>query len=385
MTMRRNRRRPITRLATLGLAALVALIAACGTRGNGEEGEGEGEGGSDAVQPVVGAATAPVTVGPFTETVAAMGSVVARAGHSAALAAPAPTRVSRVYVATGAHVRRGEPLVELEQSTFQANARSADAALAAAEQAYERARRLVSEGIAPRKDEEQAAADLARARADVVAARREAQLSVLRSPIDGVVTRMAATLGASADPSQALVEVADPTTVDALLAVTPSDAARIHPGAAVTLSAGQQPGGEPLGVGRVADVAGAVDSVSRSVAVRVRVTAPRRALRIGETVFGAIAVATRARAVSAPLEALVPEGDGYKVFVVDSAGIAHSRAVTVGARADSMAEITRGLAPGERVVTYGAYGVQDSARIVPVGRGRGARRAPPAGDTEGRR
>ena len=35
----------------------------------------------------------------------------------------------------------------------------------------------------------------------------------------------------------------------------------------------------------------------------------------------------------------------------------------VGARSDSVAEIVSGLAPGETVVTAGAYGIEDGARI----------------------
>jgi multidrug efflux pump subunit AcrA (membrane-fusion protein) len=37
--------------------------------------------------------------------------------------------------------------------------------------------------------------------------------------------------------------------------------------------------------------------------------------------------------------------------------------VTIGARTDSTAEITEGLKGGERVVTYGAYGVEDSVKV----------------------
>ena len=70
--------------------------------------------------------------------------------------------------------------------------------------------------------------------------------------------------------------------------------------------------------------------------------------------------------MAVPLESLVPEGDGFKVFVVDSAGIAHGRPVTVGARTETLAEITAGLSGGETVVTYGAFGVEDSAKIVPA-------------------
>ena len=59
----------------------------------------------------------------------------------------------------------------------------------------------------------------------------------------------------------------------------------------------------------------------------------------------------------------MPDGEGFKVFVVDAENIAHEQPVKVGARTDSTAEITEGLKGGERVVTYGAYGVEDSVKV----------------------
>jgi membrane fusion protein (multidrug efflux system) len=115
----------------------------------------------------------------------------------------------------------------------------------------------------------------------------------------------------------------------------------------------------------VVDVGAAVDSASRSVVVRVRMPAARRPLSIGETVFGEIAVGTHPNAIVIPAQALVPEGDGYKVFVVDARNIAHAQPVTIGARADSTVEIASGLTAGQRIVTFGAFGMQDSAKVVP--------------------
>ena len=80
--------------------------------------------------------------------------------------------------------------------------------------------------------------------------------------------------------------------------------------------------------------------------------------------YGEIGLATRPNAVTVPIAALVPEGDGFKVFVVDGAGVAHARAVTVGARTESTAEVNTGLTGGERIVTYGAYGLEDGATVV---------------------
>lgn len=367
---RRSRRGRATRAWPRWL--LCAVAAAAMLDGCRKE---AGEAADDAVPAVVGARTIVVATQPFSETIGAIGTVVGRAGYVAALGVPVQGRIVRVLVAPGDPVRPGQELVELDPAVFAASLNSARAAVENARRNAERNQRLVAEGIAPRKDAEQAAADLARARADLVAAQRQASLATVRAPIRGVVTRVAAQLGATADPAQPLVEIADPSALDVVLSSTPTDAGRIRTGASVSLSAGQSAAGEPLGTGSVVDVGAAVDSATRSVPVRVRMLAARRPLRLGETVFGLVAARIVPTAVVVPASALVPEGDGYKVWVVDGAGIAHARPVTVGARADSLAEIARGLAAGERIVTYGAYGVQDSARVVAPEQ---AGRAPPA-------
>jgi RND family efflux transporter MFP subunit len=343
--------------AAMGGCAILLVASACKGKGAGEA---EGEGGA---KPVVAAATAVASVEPFTHTISAIGSVVARPGRFAALSAPQPTRISRVYVSAGQRVAAGAPLVEFEQVGFNAAARGAQAALTAAQHNYERAERLSREGIVPRKDAEQAAAELAAARNASVVARRAQQLSVLRSPIAGVVTRMSAVLGASADAGQTLVEIADPSAFDVVLSLGPTEAAEVHQSARVTLSVGEKTGGETLGTGTVASVGASVDSGSRAVSIRVAVTSPRRALRLGESVFGEIAVETRPNAIVVPVEALVPDPEGYKVFVVDKRGTALARSVKVGGRTETKAEITEGLAGGETVVTKGAYGVEDSAKV----------------------
>ncbi len=353
---RASRVSPSSLLSAFALLVTALTASACGRVESGDE---------DTTRPVVTARTAVAKVEPFTHTISAIGTVVARAGHFAALSAPAPTRVAHVYVQQGQRVAAGQPLVEFEQGTFAAAAGGAEAALTAAQRSYERAERLANDGILPRKDVDAAAADLARARSDAVAARRTQQLSVLRSPLSGVVTQMTAVLGAPADAGQVLVEVADPSAFDVVLSLGAREAGSVLPGARVDLTAGQTTGGEPLGTGVVASVGVAVDTGSRAVPVRVTMTTPRRPLRLGESVYGVIATGTQRDAVVVPIEALVP-GDApgtYRVFVVDRNGIAHARDVSVGGRTEAEAEITRGLTGGETVVTQGAFGVQDSARV----------------------
>ena len=144
-----------------------------------------------------------------------------------------------------------------------------------------------------------------------------------------------------------------------------AEAAEIGAGDSVAVTAGETARGAPLGAGVVTGVAAAVDSLSRAVAVRTRVRNPERSLRIGESLFGRIVTAIEPHAITVPVAALVPAagGEGFQVFVVDSGDVVHVRPVTVGGRSEAVAEIVAGLAAGEVVVTNGAYGIADGARI----------------------
>ena len=338
--------------AVLVLPALLA-IAGCRRKDAADEAT---------VTPMVSVETAPVSTASFTPTVRAVGTVVASPRGYAELSAPAPSRVAHVLVTAGQSVRAGESLVQLDAAALQAAASGASAARNAAQRGYDRASQLAREGILPRKAVDQATADLAQANAADVAARRTFALSTLRSPISGVVTKMSAVTGASVDPSQVLVAVADPAALQILLQLSPSDAAGVKPGATVTLFDSDAPAAIAVGRGSVLSVGAAVDSATRAVPVRVRVTASVRPLRLGETLTGRIAATGPLSAVSIPAAALVPDSGGFRVYVVRN-GVAYATAVDVGARSDSLVQITKGLSAGQTVVTLGAYGLEDSSKV----------------------
>jgi membrane fusion protein (multidrug efflux system) len=314
-------------------------------------------------QPVVSAKVETVVQEPFTITVGAIGTVTPRAGSYAVLSAPAQTRVLNVFHSEGDKVSAGTVLIELDHSSFDAEALKAQAALDAAQRAFDRADRLEKQGIVARKDVEAAAKDLADAHANLVNARRNQALATVRSPVNGVIAKLNAVLGSQVDITQPLVTIINPAAMQIDMDVPARDAGSVVPGNPIEFFAGQDSRGTPLGTGSVMGVAPDVDSVARSVAVRAAVTNPVRALRAGESVYARITVGVHRAAITVPIEALVPEGEGYKVFVVNKDDIALAREVTVGQRNEKRAEILTGLAAGERIVTYGAYGVEDSAKI----------------------
>jgi RND family efflux transporter MFP subunit len=345
----------VARTSALALlpAALLAL-AGCGGKDAGSD--------EATVTPVVTVQTAIVTKASFSPTIRAVGSVVPSPTGYAELSAPAPSRVARVLVTAGQNVRAGDVLVELDAAALQAAASGASAARDAARQAYERASRLAQEGILPLKAVEQARSDLAQANAAAVGARRTYALSTLRSPISGIVTKMNAVAGASVDPAQLLVAVADPRMLQVALQLSPVDAAGVRPGASVVLFDNDISSATAVAQGTVVTVGAAIDSATRAVPVRVRISSSLRPVRLGETLVGRISLGTSAGALSVPSAALVPDSAGFKVYVVKD-GVARATPVEVGTRGDSLVQITRGLTAGQTVVTTGAYGLEDSSRV----------------------
>ena len=335
------------RIRRAALSAVCVLALACD--GGAEE--------EEAPPPVVSARLAVARVEPFAVMIPALGIVTPRPGRFAELAPPAEARVSRIYVATGDRVIAGDPLVAFDSTVWEADERRAEREFYVARIASERLARLADEGIVARKEAEAAAAEMARAEADLAAARRTLSLAILRSPIAGVVSRMSARLDASVDPSGPLVEIVDPEALEVVFHLSPGDAARVERGARVVLEA------DSSALGRVAGIDAAIDSTG-SVEVRARLTGGSQPLWLGQSVTGSIVEEVHPKAVVVPAAAIVPAGeDSLRVFVVASDSTAHARSVVVGGRSGSEVEITAGLEGGELVVAGGAYGVVEGARI----------------------
>lgn len=342
-------------VALVAMAAVVILAAWLLLRGDGGE--------EEEVAAVVAAETAVAQVRSFPIVLSVIGTVDARPGSEAQIAAPAATRVTKVFVGTGDAVRAGDPLVALDESVWAAQTAQADAGFLAAQQAFERATRLADEGVGPRKDVETAAAALAQARAARQEARRRQSLAVLRSPISGIVTAMRAVLAQPVDANVPLVEVVNPEVLEVLFHLAPDDAAQVAPGAPVRLTRGPDSAAVVLGKGVVRGVSAAMDSTTGSVDVRAGITEMARALKVGESVTGRITLAEHPNAVVIPAAAVVPADEGVKVWVVDAKRIAHARGVSVGSRTDGEVEVLSGLRGGEVVVADGAFGVSEGATI----------------------
>ncbi len=330
---------------------LLLAISAC-KRGGEEEVE---------LIPRVPVATTVVATDTITDVVTVVGRLTATPGGSALLTAPAAALVRRVAVQLGARVARGALLVELDAPDLVSSARSEAARAELAERDAARQRELFLQGIVSQKQADEKAAEATAARAAANAATALLARMAIRSPIAGAVQRVEVHPGEQLDAGKELVEVINSATLDLLAQVPAADLARLKVGAmALVLTEGVSNGAP----GKVAALAPALDSLTNAGQAVIRVPNPLSTLRPGAAATARIVTGARRTALIVPDSALVVLGDSLTVFVVSADSTAHARPVGVGVRRAGRAEILRGLSPGERVVSSGAFGLSDGMKVV---------------------
>ena len=288
------------------------------------------------------------------------GRVVPRPDGAAHLTAPADAVVGAVRVAFGERVSAGTTLILLTSPEVEGQAAGLRSQAAAAAANAERQRALLAEGIAARRqvEEEIAAADALAAQAAAASALRD-RLHV-RTPLSGVVAALTVSPGERVTAGQALADVVDPARIQVVAPVPAASLGEIRAGQGATLRVAGSPTEWPA---TVTQVGATVDSLSNTAQVVVHPRAPAAALRPGVGVTIRIRTLVHRNVLVVPASALVLVGSAPTIFVVGRDSIARARAVIVRARSADLVEVSGDFAAGDRVVTVGAYGLPDSARV----------------------
>jgi HlyD family secretion protein len=204
-----------------------------------------------------------------------------------------------------------------------------------------------------------AQAQVAAAKAHYESAQAQVSYAEVRSPLTGVVSDRPLNIGEMASSSSAIVSVVDLSRVVARASIPVSQAAVIRVGRPATIS-----NGTVELAGKVTVVSPAVDPNTTTVQVWVEATNTGERLKLGSTVQISIDAEQIPDALVVPASALLPSDEGgEKVMVAGADGLAHERAIKAGIRSGDDVQILSGINAGDRVITQGALGLDDKAKI----------------------
>ncbi len=206
--------------------------------------------------------------------------------------------------------------------------------------------------------------------------------SEIRSPIDGVVTERPLFAGEIAAAGQPLVTVMDVALLLAKTHLSQEQTQRMHVGCEAVVTT---PGVEEPVKGKVTLISPALDPGSTTVEVWIKVSNRDGALKAGTPVKVSIALNTIEDALVVPTAAIVTDSTGKKlVTVIGADNIAHHRSVKLGISQGDKTQITNGLQSGERVISSGAYAMDDGTKVkVEVSNDKDTDEAKPSADKEG--
>ena len=271
-------------------------------------------------------------------------------------------------VDAGARVAKGQVLARLDPEDARLAAQGAHAQLASAESDFMLARseldrhadllakKFISQSAF---DVKQNAFNAARARVEQTRSQsaitsNQASYTTLVADADGVVISVAAEPGQVVAAGQPVLRLAHAGEKEVVLNAPEGQLARFKPGQDVAISLWSDP--SSVFRGRVREIAGGADPVTRTYTVRVTALDPPAAAQLGMTANVLFNSSVDSQAVLLPLSALAGDRARPAVWIVDAAtSQVRLRPVTIGQFREDGVSITSGLAPGDVVVTAGVH------------------------------
>lgn len=182
------------------------------------------------------------------------------------------------------------------------------------------------------------------------------------STLNGVVGRTYLDVGANVTPQTAIALVVDQSQVRVRVDVPERYLGKISLGQNAKTTVEAFPG--QMFYGKVSKVSPVLDLANRTVPVEILIDNPSGKLKSGMFAEVHLIVGSSNAAITVPASALVEETkNNFVVFVPTADDRAVRKPVTVGIKNLEYAEIRSGLAPNQRIIVSGLYGLKDGSKI----------------------
>ena len=362
--------------SNLLIAAVALLLASCGNKGNIKMGDNE--------YPVV-------TIGSQNAELQTTYPATIKGVQDVQIRPKVSGFITKVCVQEGQAVKAGQLLFVIDNTTYQAAVRQAQASVNSAKSqlntaklTYENSQKLFKSNVigsyelqSSQNSYETAMAAVAQAKAALASAQETLGFCYVKSPANGVVGSLPYKVGAlvSASSADALTTVSDVATVEVYFSVTEKDildltktagsthaAISAYPPVKLLLSDGttyKHPG-------KVTKVSGVIDASTGSVSMIARFPNPERLLKSGGS--GTIVVPRdNNNAIVIPQTVTTEVQNKIFVYTVGKDNKVKYTEITVDPQNDgNHYVVTGGLHVGDRIVTKGITSLTDGMEIKPI-------------------
>jgi membrane fusion protein (multidrug efflux system) len=301
--------------------------------------------------------------------------------------------VTDVYVNEWVRVKKGDPLAKLDTreaevvlqkakaavEVARANILQAEVSQNRANREFERAQKLKETGLITQQNFDDARTETEAAKARIEAAKAQLKVgeedvlyaqtrlskSIIRSPLDGMVSFRNVNVGDFVGEMGAkpMFRIVNTQILELTVTAPSSEMGAIRIGQPLHFSTDAFPGKNF--VGKVMFINPVVNEADRSIKVVAEVENWQDQLKGGLFVQGRILTGNRTGVLKIPRAALLSwdvAGKKAEVFAVEQ-NVAQRREVRTGGTFGDQVEVTSGLAAGDRVISRGGFNVKDGDKV----------------------
>ncbi|MGE4441201.1 MAG: efflux RND transporter periplasmic adaptor subunit [Desulfomicrobium sp.] len=297
----------------------------------------------------------------------AVGSVTAVQGVT--LTAEAPGKVVRIDFDSGDRVTAGDVLVQLDVSEETARLRALEATENLARLNLRRIESLVAQRSTAKSEYDRALAEHRQILAEMDALKAFIAKKTIRAPFAGTLGLRHVNLGQNLGDADkvATLQRLDPVYVEFVL--PQQQVGQVRTGYTVRVTSDALPG-QTL-EGRLVAMEPLADSATRTVRMQAVFDNPAEILRPGMFVNAGVVLPARQDVTLVPATAVLYAAYSDSVFVVEQAEgngtqglVLRQQFVTLGERRGDFVTVTRGIKPGQTVVSTGVFKYRNGQSVI---------------------
>lgn len=279
--------------------------------------------------------------------ITAMGTMLAN--EEVELVAEIVGKVRGIYFQEGSRVKKGQLLLKVDDADLQAQLERAEFQRKLLSEKLERQRILLKRESISRESFDQLQTDYNVLQADIELLNVKIRRTEVRAPFDGVMGFRYVSEGSYVQPSSKIATIVDNSVLKFEFSVPEKYASHRLKGRIVSF---RVTGNEQLYEAEVYAVDPLIDVKTRMILLRARFNNDKNELMPGMFAKGNLAVGGKNEYIAVPTEAVVPEMEGKRMWLVEN-GKAKSVPVETESRSAKFVEVISGIQPGDTVLTGG--------------------------------
>ncbi len=291
------------------------------------------------------------------EKLATIGTV--RANEEVEIVSEISGKIFAILFEEGRRVKEGDLLLKIDDSELLAQRQRELHRVELAKRAEARQQQLLDDGVISSENYDVALGELNVLRAGLQMIDVQLLKTEIRAPFGGVIGLRWVSPGSFLSPQTRIASLHDLDPVKLDLTVPERYAALMHIGDDISFTV---EGFERTFPGTIYAIEPSVNAATRSLRMRAR--CPNRDGALVPGTFANVNLVARSvsNALTVPSIAVIPELGGKKVYVFQD-GRAESRKVETGIRAESVVQITSGLAEDDLVIITGIMQLQPGREV----------------------